>query len=204
MRAYEHYGLTEMMGPGVAFNCDHYRLHINEDHVYPEIVDPVTLAPLPPGEKGELVFTALQRKAMPLIRYRTRDICTLRKETCECGRTLVVMDKVLGRTDDMMIISGVNVFPSQVESVLMTFDAVEPVYRIRITRKDRRDQITVETEAKAEIYQDPAKIAGLEKAVSAKIKQTVGINVPVVVVEKDSLPRSQGKAQRIVDERAKQ
>ena len=148
IHAYEHYGLTELMGPGVSFTCEYYQIHVNEDHVYPEIVDPETLQPVPEGEEGELVFTALQRRAMPMIRYRTRDICSLRKEKCQCGRTLITMDKILGRSDDMMIISGVNVFPSQIETVLMEFAEVEPQYQIRLSKKGYIDHITVETELK--------------------------------------------------------
>ncbi len=202
MRAYEHYGLTEMMGPGVAFNCENYKLHINEDHILPEIIDPVSLEPLDYGEKGELVFTALQRKGMPLIRYRTRDICTLRKEKCDCGRTLTVMDKVMGRTDDMLIISGVNVFPSQVESALMQFSEVEPLYQIRLHRSGHRDSIVVETEVRNEIYDmGPEKLTELEKKISSKIKQIIGITAPVKILPRDSIARSQGKAKRVMDER---
>jgi phenylacetate-CoA ligase len=202
MKAYEHYGLTEMMGPGVAFNCENYRLHINEDHVYPEIIDPTTLEPLPPGEKGELVFTALKRKGMPLIRYRTRDICTMRKDMCECGRSLIMMDKVLGRSDDMIIISGVNVFPSQVESVLMQFEPVEPLYLIRLHRRGHRDYMSVETELKPSFYQEGAEqIAELEKRIAGKIKQIIGITVPVHILPRETILRSQGKAKRVMDER---
>lgn len=201
-KAYEHYGLTEMMGPGVAFNCEYYRLHINEDHIYPEIVDPVTLANLKEGEQGELVLTALQREAMPVIRYRTRDICKLTRNKCECGRTLVTMDKVMGRTDDVMIISGVNVFPSQIETALMTFDFVEPIYQIRLRKKGYADSIVVETELKAEfsdVYSDDTE--NLARKISDKIRQIVGIKAPVVIVPRGSIPRSSGKAKRVMDER---
>ncbi len=202
MRAYEHYGLTEMMGPGVAFNCENYKLHINEDHIYPEIIDPVTLEPLGEGEKGELVLTALRREGMPLIRYRTRDICAIHRERCACGRTLVVMDKVLGRSDDMIIISGVNVFPSQVESVLMQFDMIEPLYLIRLHKKGHRDSMSVETEAKLDFYQSsPEKLAETERQIAGKLKQIVGINVPVKIVPRETIARSQGKAKRVLDER---
>jgi len=202
IHAYEHYGLTELMGPGVSFTCEYYKIHVNEDHAYPEIVDPGTLEPIPLGQEGELVFTSLQRRAMPMIRYRTRDICTLRREKCECGRTLVTMDKILGRTDDMMIISGVNVFPSQVETVLMEFEEVEPLYQIRLKKKGYIDHISVETEVKPAAYQaGQEKVDELAKRISARIQQVIGINVPVIILPHESIERSVGKAKRIIDER---
>lgn len=202
LHAYEHYGLTELMGPGVSFTCEHYRIHINEDHVYPEIVDPATLEPVDLGQEGELIFSSLQRRAMPMVRYRTRDICTLRRDKCECGRTLITMDKILGRSDDMMIISGVNVFPSQVEAVLVEFDEVEPIYQIRVSKKGYIDVMSVETEARVQIYQaGQDKIDELAKRISAKIQQVIGINVPVTIVPPDSIERSIGKAKRVIDER---
>jgi phenylacetate-CoA ligase len=202
IHAYEHYGLTELMGPGVSFTCENYKIHVNEDHVYPEIVDPGTLEPIALGEEGELVFTALRRRAMPMIRYRTRDICTLRREKCDCGRTLITMDKILGRSDDMMIISGVNVFPSQVETVLMEFEEVEPLYQIRLGKKGYIDHITVETEIKPALYEaGPEKVKELSKAISSRIQQIIGINVPVTILPPESITRSEGKAKRIIDER---
>jgi len=202
IHAYEHYGLTELMGPGVSFTCEHYKIHINEDHVYPEIVDPGTLEPLDLGQEGELVFTALQRRAMPMIRYRTRDICTLRREKCQCGRTLITMDKILGRSDDMMIISGVNVFPSQIESVLMEFEEVEPLYQIRLLKKGYIDHIMVETEVKPAVYRAGAdKVAELANRITARVHQVIGINVPVRILAPESIERSVGKAKRIIDER---
>lgn len=202
IHAYEHYGLTELMGPGVSFTCEYYQIHVNEDHVYPEIVDPETLQPVPEGEEGELVFTALQRRAMPMIRYRTRDICSLRKEKCQCGRTLITMDKILGRSDDMMIISGVNVFPSQIETVLMEFAEVEPQYQIRLRKKGYIDHITVETELKKNIYdQGKDTMDNISKRISERIHQVIGINVPVAIVPADTIERSIGKAKRIIDER---
>ncbi|MDW7709979.1 MAG: phenylacetate--CoA ligase [Deferrisomatales bacterium] len=200
--AHEAYGLTEMMGPGVGFSCEARQLHLNEDHTYPEIVDPSTLEPMPLGEKGELVFTALQRRAMPLLRYRTRDITSLQRQTCACGRTLVTMDKILGRSDDMLIISGVNVFPSQVESVIMEFAELEPQYQIRVTKKGYLDAIKVEVEAKAEVYgQGKEGLLDLGKRVSARIHGVIGINAPVQVVPLGSIARSEGKAKRVIDER---
>ena len=154
------------------------------------------------GEEGELVFTALQRRAMPVIRYRTRDICTLRREKCECGRTLITMDKILGRSDDMMIISGVNVFPSQVEVVLMEFEEVEPQYQIRLRKKGYIDHILVETEVKAATYEaGQEKLDELARKISSRIQQVIGINVPVNILPHDSIERSIGKAKRIIDER---
>jgi phenylacetate-CoA ligase len=202
IHAYEHYGLTELMGPGVSFTCEYYQIHVNEDHVYPEIVDPETLQPVPEGEEGELVFTALQRRAMPMIRYRTRDICSLRKEKCQCGRTLITMDKILGRSDDMMIISGVNVFPSQIETVLMEFAEVEPQYQIRLSKKGYIDHITVETELKKNIYDEGKEATDkISRRISERIHQVIGINVPVAIVAADTIERSIGKAKRIIDER---
>jgi phenylacetate-CoA ligase len=202
IHAYEHYGLTELGGPGMSFTCEYYQIHVNEDHVYPEIVDPETLQPVPEGEEGELVFTALQRRAMPMIRYRTRDICSLKREKCQCGRTLITMDKILGRSDDMMIISGVNVFPSQIETVLMEFPEVEPQYQIRLSKKGYIDHITVETELKKHFYDEgKAKIDSISKSISTRIHQIIGINVPVTVVPPETIERSIGKAKRIIDER---
>jgi len=200
--AHEAYGLTEMMGPGVGFSCEARRLHLNEDHCYPEIVDPSTLEPLPLGSKGELIFTALQRRAMPLLRYRTRDITSLHRESCECGRTLVTMEKILGRSDDMLIISGVNVFPSQIEAVIMNFPEVEPIYQIRVFKKGYLDSIKVELEAKPEVYsQGKEALGALGKRVSSRIHDVVGINAPVEVVPLGTIARSEGKAKRVIDER---
>jgi phenylacetate-CoA ligase len=202
--AHEAYGLTEMMGPGVGFSCEAYRLHLNEDHCYPEIVDPVSLEPLPEGEKGELIFTALQRRAMPLLRYRTRDITSLRRVRCECGRNLVVMDKILGRSDDMLIIGGVNVFPSQVESVIMEFSEMEPLYQIRVFKKGHLDSMKVEAEAKGEVYsKGQAAIGDLAKRVAARIHAVLGLSVPLEILPQGSIARSEGKAKRVLDERLK-
>ncbi|MDF1553342.1 MAG: phenylacetate--CoA ligase [Deferrisomatales bacterium] len=202
IRAHEAYGLTEMMGPGVGFSCEAYNLHLNEDHTYPEIVDPATLEPLPLGEKGELIFTALQRRAMPLLRYRTRDITSLRRIECECGRTLVVMDKILGRSDDMLIISGVNVFPSQIEALLMDIEEMEPHYRIRVTKRGHLDAMKVEAEAKPEVYAQGAQaVADLGRRLAKHIQAVIGVNAPVEVVPSGSIARSEGKAKRVFDER---
>jgi phenylacetate-CoA ligase len=202
IKAHEAYGLTEMMGPGVAFTCPEYNLHINEDHIFPETIDPVTEEPLPLGQQGELVFTALQRRAMPLIRYRTKDITSLRRETCACGRTLILLEKITGRYDDMLIISGVNVFPSQIEAVIMDFKEMEPHYQIRVYKKGYLDALAVEAEAKEELYAQGSEILDeLGQRVSAHIQQMIGINAPVTIVPFNSIARSEGKAKRVIDER---
>lgn len=200
--AHEHYGLTELMGPGVAFSCEAGRLHINEDHVYAEVIDAETLQPKPLGEKGELVFTSLQREAMPMIRYRTRDITRLQRVACPCGRTAITMEKVTGRSDDMMIVGGVNVFPSQIESVLMEFDEIEPQYVIHLFKKGFLDAIRVETEAKPPVYAaGEAAVKRLSATVGDRIQQVIGIKVPVEILPSGAIPRSVGKAKRIIDER---
>lgn len=202
IKAHECYGLTEMMGPGVAFSCPEYRLHINEDHVYPEIIDPITEDPVPYGQQGELVFTALQRRAMPLIRYRTKDITTLHREKCACGRTLVVLEKITGRYDDMLIISGVNVFPSQLEACIMDMPEMEPHYLIRVFKKGYLDALSLEVETKEDLYgQGQEFLNGLAKKLTDHIHQVIGINVPVTIAPFNSIPRSEGKAKRVIDER---
>lgn len=206
IKAMEAYGLTELCGPGVGYDCEAQDgIHINEDHFLPEVVDPGTLEPVPLGEQGELVFTSLQRRAMPVIRYRTKDITRLRREECSCGRTFVKMDKIYGRSDDMLIISGVNVFPSQIESLLLDIDEVAPQYRLIVRKKGYLDQLTVQVEGKQEVYE-----AGEEKRleVAAKIaghiKGMMGIGVDVELVDVKFIARSEGKALRVVDERPKQ
>jgi len=203
IKAMEAYGLTELGGPGVAFDCVvQDGLHINEDHFLAEIVDPVTFEPLPLGEKGELVLTSLQRRAMPVIRFRTKDITRLRRESCPCGRTLVKMDKISGRTDDMLIISGVNIFPSQIESLLVNIDEVEPQYVLVARKKGYLDELTVRVEAKKEVYEaGPEKRAAVEKKIAEHIKGMLGIGIRVKLVEPKVIARSEGKAQRVIDER---
>jgi len=203
IKAMEAYGLTEFGGPGTAFDCvEQNGLHINEDHFIPEIIDPVTGDVLPEGSKGELVFTAIQREAMPLIRYRTRDMTTLRKERCGCGRTLIRMDKIYGRSDDMLIIGGVNVFPSQIESLLLDVEEVEPQYVIIVKKKGYLDQLHVDVESKKETYDlGPQKIAEVEKKVEARIRGMIGIGVKIRLVPPKSITRSEGKAKRVIDER---
>jgi phenylacetate-CoA ligase len=203
IKAMETYGLTEFGGPGTSFDCiEQNGLHINEDHFIPEIVDPVTGEVLPLGTKGELVLTAIQREAMPMIRYRTRDITTLRRVRCECGRTFIKMDKVYGRSDDMLIISGVNVFPSQIESLLLDIPEIEPQYVIIIRKKGYLDQLHVDVEAKKETYEGgPQRIAAVEKKVEAKIRGIIGLGVRIRLVPPKAITRSEGKAKRVIDER---
>ncbi len=203
IKAMEAYGLTELMGPGVSFDCvEQNGLHINEDHVIPEIIDPVTEEVLPLGTMGELVFTAIQRRAMPVIRYRTRDMTTLRRDKCECGRTLIKMDKVHGRSDDMLIISGVNVFPSQIESLLLEVEGIEPQYVIMVKKKGYLDSMNIDVEAKKEAYDaGKEKIAETERKVEEKIRGIIGIGAKVRLVPPKTIARSEGKAKRVFDER---
>jgi phenylacetate-CoA ligase len=203
IKAMEAYGLTELMGPGVSFDCvEQNGLHINEDHVLPEIIDPVTEEVLPLGTMGELVFTAIQRRAMPLIRYRTRDMTTLRRERCECGRTLIKMDKVYGRSDDMLIISGVNVFPSQIESLLLEVEGIEPQYVIVVRKKGYLDSLNIDVEAKKEVYEaGKGKIEETQKKVEEKIRGIIGVGAKVRLVPPKTIARSEGKAKRVFDER---
>ena len=202
IKAHEAYGLTEMMGPGVAFSCPEYNLHINEDHIFPEIIDPVTEEPLGPGQQGELVFTALRRRAMPLIRYRTKDITTLHRDKCACGRTMVTLEKITGRYDDMLIISGVNVFPSQVEAVIMEFEEAEPHYQIRVFKKGYLDAMSVEVECKEATYACGAEfLENLAKRIAGRINQVIGITCPLSIAPCNSIVRSEGKAKRVIDER---
>ncbi len=203
LRAMEAYGLTEMGGPGVSFDCSEQNgLHISEDHFIPEIIDPITEEVQPLETQGELVFTSIRRQAMPLIRYRTRDITTLRREKCRCGRTLVKMDKVYGRSDDMLIISGVNVFPSQIESLLLDFPEVEPQYVIILKKRGYLDTVSIDVESRPEVYDaGKDKIAEIEKKISGKIKGIIGITAAVRIVPPKSITRSEGKAKRVFDQR---
>lgn len=203
IKAMDPYGLTELCGPGVAFDCvAQDGLHINEDHFLAEVIDPVSLAPLPLGEKGELVFTSLQRQAMPMLRYRTKDITRLTREPCRCGRTLVRMEKITGRTDDMLIISGVNVFPSQIEALMLEIPEIEPQYRLLVRKKGYLDQLVLQVEAKKEVHDvGREKLMEVEARISAHIRGMIGISIEVNLMEPKSLARSEGKALRVVDER---
>ncbi len=202
--AVDIYGLSEVMGPGVAIECHEAKngLHVFEDHFIPEIVDPQTLEPLPYGSTGELVFTSLTKEAFPVIRYRTRDITRLTPEPCICGRTHVRMNRVTGRSDDMLIIRGVNVFPSQIESVLMEIDAVTPHYQLVVDRQDNLDVLTVLVEVGASTFTDEVKgLQQLEMRISTHIKELLGVSASVKLVEPKAIARSQGKAVRVVDNR---
>ena len=202
IKAYDIYGLTEMCGPGVAFECSAQSgMHINEDHFIAEIIDPDTGEVLPEGSKGELVFTCLDKEAFPLIRYRTRDICILTREKCSCGRTHVKMLKPSGRSDDMLIIRGVNVFPSQIETVLLE-QGYTPNYRIEVDRENNTDTLDVYVELSSEQFSDTVReIAAKEKALAAAMKTTLGINPKMHLVPPKSIARSEGKAVRVVDKR---
>jgi phenylacetate-CoA ligase len=204
LKAVDIYGLSEVMGPGVAIECVEVRngLHIFEDHFIPEIINPDTGDVLPLGETGELVFTSITKEAFPVIRYRTRDITRFIPETCRCGRTHIRMEKVSGRTDDMLIIRGVNVFPSQIESVLMGIEGVEPHYQLEVDRKDSLDILSVKVEVNEGIFSDEVKVLqSLEKKISHNVKETLGVSVKVMLVEPKSIQRSEGKAVRVIDRR---
>ena len=197
------YGLTELGGPGQAFECDERNgLHINEDHFLAETIDPVTLEPVPLGQRGELVLTAIQRRAMPLLRYRTKDITTLRRERCSCGRTFVKMDRITGRTDDMLIINGVNVFPSQIEALLSDIAEIELQYLLVVRKKKHLDELNIRVEGKKEVFDaGPARVEEVERKIVHHIKGIMGISVGMELVRPKALKRSEGKAVRIVDER---
>ncbi|MGW8300757.1 MAG: phenylacetate--CoA ligase family protein [Desulfobacterales bacterium] len=206
IKAQEAYGLTELCGPGVAYDAaDQNGLYINEDFFLAEVVDPQTLEPLPQGEKGELIFTSLQRRAMPMIRYRTKDITRLWREPGYEGRTFMRMDKIYGRSDDMLIISGVNVFPSQIEALLLEIEEVEPQYRMVVSKKGYLDQLKVQVEGKKEIYEaGESRRHEIEGKIAGHIKGMMGISVGVELVDPKSIARSEGKAVRVIDERPKQ
>jgi phenylacetate-CoA ligase len=201
--ALDHYGLSEVIGPGVASECIHKQgLHICEDHFIPEIVDPDSGERLPDGEIGELVFTCVTKDALPLLRYRTRDRTRLIREPCACGRTTARMQKVLGRTDDMIIVRGVNVFPSQIETVLLEFGEVAPHYQIVVDRgRDLLDELDVLVEASAEVFQSQERLSQLEQRLGYSIQSALGIVCKVRLVAPKQIQRSEGKAVRVVDKR---
>jgi phenylacetate-CoA ligase len=201
--ALDHYGLSEVIGPGVASECAHKQgLHICEDHFIPEIVDPDSGERLPDGEIGELVFSCVTKEALPLLRYRTRDRTWLIREQCACGRTTARMQKVLGRTDDMIIVRGVNVFPSQIETVLLEFGEVEPHYQIVVDRgRDFLDELDVLVEASAEVFQSQERLSQLEQRLGYSMQSALGIICKVRLVEPKQIQRSEGKAVRVVDKR---
>jgi phenylacetate-CoA ligase len=204
MKAYDIYGLTEIIGPGVSFECEAQDgLHINEDLFYPEIIDPETGRVLPDGEKGELVFTTLTKDGTPLLRYRTRDITYFMREPCSCGRTTVRMHRLFGRTDDMLIIRGVNVFPSQIEQALIDIEGTEPQYLIVISRGESRlDEVELQVEVKREFFSDETKdLEVLRNKIEGVMKSKLQIGLKVKLVEPKTIERSIGKAKRVIDNR---
>lgn len=201
--ALDIYGLTEIGGPGVAFECmEKHGMHINEDHVLAEIIDPVTEEPLPDDTPGELVFTTLTKTGAPMIRYRTHDICTLHHGTCACGRTTVKMSRITGRTDDMLVVRGVNVFPSQIEAVLMGVKEASAHYMLVVDRVNSQDKLTVQVELKDDVdINDADKLEKLATYIKTQIKQTLLISAKVELLPPKSIARSEGKAKRITDNR---
>lgn len=206
INALDIYGLSEVIGPGVACECQQKNgLHIYEDFFIPEIIDPVTEEPLPPGESGELVITTIDKEGLPVIRYRTRDITSINYERCACGRTHARIQKIMGRTDDMLIIRGVNVFPSQVESVLMATGETEPHYLLIVDRVDNLDSLEVLVEVSEKLFSDEVrKLEDLRKKIAFDIYTTLGISVNVRLVEPHTIERSEGKAKRVIDKRKMQ
>ncbi len=206
LKAYNLYGLSEIMGPCVSYECSEQDdSHICEDHYFPEIVDPETLERRPNGDVGELVFTTLTKTGMPLLRYRTRDLCTLRDDPCPCGRTAVRMGRILGRSDDMLIIRGINVFPSQIESVILSMPECAPHYRLIIDRVDNLDRLTVQVEVRQEFWANGfdtlTPITDLEKTVAARLRSVLSINAVVQIKAPGTLERFEGKAKIIQDNR---
>ncbi|MDI3537156.1 MAG: phenylacetate--CoA ligase family protein [Eubacteriaceae bacterium] len=201
IKAYDIYGLSEIMGPGVAIECEaQHGLHVWEDHFIPEIIDPNTLEVLPYGEQGELVITTITKEGIPILRYRTRDITKIIAEPCECGRTHLRISRLQGRTDDMLIIRGVNVFPTQIESVLLEIGEVEPHYQLVVRRDGSLDTLEIKVELSEELFSD--RISGLEeleRRIRDRIGSIIGISSKISLVEPKSLPRSEGKSQRVVD-----
>jgi phenylacetate-CoA ligase len=202
--AVDIYGLSEIMGPGVSIECHEAKkgLHVFEDHFIPEIIDPETLEPLPYGETGELVFTTITKEAFPVIRYRTRDITSLNPEPCICGRTHLRMNRVTGRSDDMLIIRGVNVFPSQIESVLLELEEVTPHYQLVVDREGNLDVLTVRVEVSEKLFSDEVKqLQSTVKVIAKSIKELLGVSAKVMLVEPKGIARSEGKAVRVIDNR---
>src|SRR5574344_40481 len=203
IKAYDIYGLSEIAGPGVGFECECQNgTHLNEDHYFPEIIDPNTLEPVEPGKTGELVFTHLTKEGMPLLRYRTRDLTALHYEKCDCGRTLVRMDKILGRSDDMLIIRGVNVFPTQIESVILSMKEFEPHYLLTVGRENNTDTMKLEVEVREDYYSDEINVmTAMKKKLVDRLRSVLGLGVNVKLVEPHSIERSVGKAKRVIDNR---
>ena len=206
LKAYNLYGLSEIMGPCVSYECSEQNgSHINEDHYFPEIINPDTLEPEPYGTTGELVFTTLTKEGMPLLRYRTRDLCSLTDEPCACGRTSVRMGKIMGRSDDMLIIRGINVFPSQVESVILSMPECAPRYLLIVDRVGNLDTLTIQVEVRQEYFDSGfdtlTPITDLEKKIAAKVKSVLSISAKVQVKAPGTIQRSEGKSQLVIDNR---
>ena len=203
IEAHDIYGLSEIMGPGVATDCHFHRgLHIFEDHFYPEIVDSKTLEPLPDGETGELVITTLTKEGIPLIRYRTKDLTSITHEKCECGRTTARISRFTGRSDDMLIIRGVNVFPSQIETALLTVDGITPNYQIIVDRVNHQDTLAILVEVEERFFSDEIKeLENLQKKIEHAVHQTIGLHAKIKLVEPKTIERSMGKAVRVIDKR---
>jgi phenylacetate-CoA ligase len=203
VNAYNIYGLSEVMGPGVSHECElKDGSHIIDDHFYPEIISPDTLEQLPYGEQGELVFTTLTKEGLPLLRYRTKDLCSLTDEPCKCGRTNVRMSRIVGRSDDMLIIRGVNVFPSQIESVILEMEEFEPHYLLVVERINNLDILEVQVEVRDGFYSDEInKMLALKKKMGQRLQSVLGISADIKLVEPFSIKRSEGKAQRVIDKR---
>ena len=206
LKGYNLYGLSEIMGPSVSYECQLQNgSHVNEDHFFPEIIDPVTLAPLPAGQSGELVFTTLTKEGMPLLRYRTRDLCSLMPGVCDCGRTSVRMTPITGRSDDMLIIRGINVFPSQVESVVLDMKEIAPRYLLVVDRVNNLDTLQVQVELRQEYFtatfDTPAAIDELSRRLALKLRSVLNIGVKVVLKAPNTIERSQGKSAHVIDNR---
>ena len=203
IKAYDIYGLSEVMGPGVASDCEYHKgLHVSEDHFLPEIIDPKTLKPIGEGETGELVFTTLTKEGLPLIRYRTKDLTSIEYGKCECGRTLARIQRFKGRSDDMLIIRGVNVFPSQVEAALLEVDATTPNYLMIVDRVNHQDTLEVQVEVQESYFEDDMRgLEALSGKVSHALKQALGLAVKVTLVEPETLARTEGKAVHVIDNR---
>jgi phenylacetate-CoA ligase len=203
IRAIDIYGLSEIIGPGVASECtEQAGLHINEDHFYPEIIDPETLTPLPEGSMGELIFTTLTKEGLPLIRYRTRDLTRISLNKCECGRTLARMEKCLGRSDDMLIIRGVNLFPSQVESILLEISETKPHYQLIVDRINNLDTLELKVEVDEAFFLDKvSQLESLRQKIRGNLEDALGLGIKVTLVEPKAITRSEGKANRVFDRR---
>ena len=203
IEAHDIYGLSEIMGPGVATDCHFHRgLHIFEDHFYPEIVDPKTLKPVPDGETGELVITTLTKEGSPMIRYRTKDLTSITHEKCDCGRTTARISRFKGRSDDMLIIRGVNVFPSQVETALLTVDGITPNYQIIVDRVNHQDTLAILVEVEERFFSDEIKeLENLQKKIEHAVHQAIGLHAKIKLVEPKTIERSMGKAVRVIDKR---